>query len=326
MKKYMILFSVTLLLIIVAGLIPGWAERSLTETTVVTVKKGSYTETVTANGIIEYSDKIEITTELPFIPGEVYVEIGDKVTVGDLLARVDKGETVTAVMSLLNISGIDFSDEVMEVFSSQSVSVSELEALLPDQILATASGTVTDVQVVKGAVAMPDTALVTISDSEKLQTRVAILESAAAKVKEGQRVTVTGTALKDKAYSGTVVKVYPTARQQYSGTTQQTVVDALIQFDQTDDGLKSGYSVKAEIVTGAEREFPCLPYETIGQDDLGEFVYVYRAGQAQKKYIETGIELADGVEIVSGIDAEDRVLNHAEELTEDRFVRIVGTE
>lgn len=326
MKKYIALLLVTSVLLTAAGFLPGWFEQSVCTATIVTVKKGSYTETVTANGSMEYSDQIDVKTSIPFIPAEVYVQVGDQVEVGDVLAVVDKQETVEAVMSLLNLGGTELSAEVLEVFDGQSEKVSDIMNVFPETIVANAAGTVTAVSMIKGAVTVPDSALVTISDAAKLQAKVAVSETAAAKVKEGQSVTITSSALKGKEYSGTVLKIYPTARKQYSGTVQQTVVDVLVQLNETDDALKAGYSVKAEIVTQGERLFPCLPYEAVGQDETGEYVYTYQAGRAQKKYITTGIELADAIEITSGIDKDDRILNDVQKLSNNQLVRVTEIE
>lgn len=326
MKKYIVLILITSVLLTAAGLLPRWIGQMVTKVTQVTVKKGSYTQTVTAGGSMEYSDQAEIKTSIPFIPAEVYVGPGDHVEVGDVLVRVDKQETVDAVMGILNIGTTDLSAAVLEAFSGQSEKISEMAELVPEMIVANATGTVTSVSAVKGAVVMPDTALITISDSRNLQAKVAVSETAAASVKEGQHVTLTSSALKGKKFGATVVKIYPTARKQYSGTVQQTVVDVVLELDEGDTGLKAGYSVKAEITTEAEREFPCLPYQAIGQDDVGEYVFTYRSGRAKKKYITTGIELEDSIEITSGIAKEDRVLNHAEGLTENQFVRITEIE
>lgn len=326
MKKYIALVLATVTIITLSAFVPTWVENSLTEVTVITVKKGSYTETVTANGSVDYRDKVEIKTEIPFIPDEVHVEVGDAVSVGDALVTVNKEETYSAVMSLLNISGVNFSNDVLEVFSDQADKLLDWSEFLPNRIFSTASGIVTGVQIVKGEMVMPDTAIITISDTKKLQAKVAVSEAFASKIKAGQRVTITGTALKNRKYSGRVIKVFPTARKQYSGTTQQTVVDTLIQLDRADTDLKAGYSVKAEIVVNEKRSFSGLPYEAVGQDETGEYVCLYQAGKVQKKYIETGVELAEMIEVTSGIEAEDCILKHPESLRENQFVRIVGTE
>jgi len=326
MKKYIALILATVALVSVIGQIPEWVESSLTKATVVTVKKGSHTETVIANGTVAYRDQVEIKTELPFIPSGIHVEVGDTVSVGDLLVSIDKNETVSAAMSLLSLGKNSAYSEVLEAFSGQTESLTEWAELLPEHILSTASGTVTDVRIAKGELAMPNTVIITVSDSKQLQATVAVSEASAAKLKVGQKVSVTGTALKGKKYSGTVIKIAPTARKQFSGTTQQTVVDTLIGFHQVDDALKAGYSVKAEITVSDERQFPCLPYSAVGQDENGEYIFVYQAGICRKKHIETGAELSDMIEITSGVEATDRVLNYAERLSDGQFVRIVEVE
>lgn len=103
-------------------------------------------------------------------------------------------------------------------------------------------------------------------------------------------------------------------------------MDVIVDFDRLDDQIKSGFSVKAVIETAPKKEFYTLPYECIEQDEKGEYVYIYQYGKAWKKYIETGIEKTDTVEIKSGIEWDDRVIANASKAEHNMFVRVIGQE
>ncbi len=324
MRKYILLFSATACLIALSFFLPAWIVGSLPRVTEADFCSAQETVIVTGSGSLEYADQVEIATDLPFVAGDVFVKPGDLVQVGDPLISVDQEQTVNAVAGLLKVGEDFFTSEVLETLSGQTVKLSEVIEWIPTQIYATASGRVTAVRIVKGEIATPDTALITISNEQQIQATVAINEADAQKVETGQSVKITGAAIQGKTYYGKVLRVSPTARKQFSGTTRQTVVDVTVGFDDADSRLKSGYTVKAQITVSPTRSFLCLPYEAIGQDEQGEYVCLYQAGKAKKRYIETGSEVSAGVEIVSGVTPSDRVLYNPESLADDQFVRLVA--
>ena len=326
MKKYITLSLITAVLLVISAFVPSWIADSRVEVLLTTVKADEYTESVIANGSVEYERKKEVYSDLPVIPEQVFVEIGDHVEVGDLLATVNIEDTCAAAINILNLSNSNLPAEVVSALSGYDTEVSKLVDLIPDKIVANASGTVTELTMVKGAIAMPNSSLAVISESDQLQVKLAVNEASVSKVKSGQKVTISGTGFKNRSYTGVVTKVYPTARKQYVGTTQETVVDVIVNFEKPDDQIKSGFSVKAVIETAPKKEFYALPYACIEQDELGEYVYVYQYGKAWKKYIETGIENTDAVEIKSGIEWDDLIIANAAKVEHNMFVKVVGQE
>lgn len=155
---------------------------------------------------------------------------------------------------------------------------------------------------------------------------VAVNEGDIPLVEAGQTVRLSGAALPDGEFSGTVTLVGDVA---YTSTLSsvsvpETVVDVTVSIEQGDITLlRSGYSVTAQLTTGEERSVTMLPYTVIEQDDKGEYVYVLENGLAVRHDIVTGIELSDRTEIVSGVSGEDLVLTDPERLFEGARVRTV---
>ena len=77
--------------------------------------------------------------------------------------------------------------------------------------------------------------------------------------------------------------------------------------------LKAGFSARAEIITDHQREILTVPYEAIQQDEENvEYVYLAKGSQAVRCNIQTGLELLEGVEIVSGLGESDLVIMDAQ--------------
>lgn len=153
---------------------------------------------------------------------------------------------------------------------------------------------------------------------------VAVNEADISLIEKGQAVQLSGAALVEGEYSGRVTGMGENAYTLTTNTAAlpETVVDVTVAIEKGDTGmLRAGYSVTAQLITGDERTLTMLPYTAIAQDEIGEYVYVLEKGISVRRNIETGIELSDKTEILSGITAEDRVLIYPEQVTENNYYR-----
>jgi HlyD family secretion protein len=73
------------------------AAQSTDEVTTAVVERGTLLVAVSASGIIEPQDRVNLTFEQPGLVNEVLVEIGDEVKKGDVLARLDSEQLALQV-------------------------------------------------------------------------------------------------------------------------------------------------------------------------------------------------------------------------------------
>lgn len=152
---------------------------------------------------------------------------------------------------------------------------------------------------------------------------VLISENDISKVKVGQEAVITGNAFPDREYTGKVKSIAPTAVKYTSGTVSATAVQTIINLEDCDKDIRAGYTAKAEIFTSEPSSIAVLPYEAIKADSEGnEYVFVYENGTAVRRDVVTGLETGDGVEIVSGLSSEDRVILAMGEPENGEFVVI----
>ena len=318
MKKYTALVIITLLILALAAVAPDAATTFLPQVELVNSKSTVYTQTVTATGNIMEKSKKDIITDYPIVPDSIRVELGDTVQTGDVIATVDKSATETALLSMKNNAPNSLSPDLISVMSQGDEGLNLLSTQIPNEIVASASGTITSLNLVEGSLSAMNTAVVTIAKTDQLCAKIAVSEAHMLTVKAGQPVTLTGSGFKGLTYHGTIEKVYPTARKQLTGTTQETVVDVLVQLNDADEKLKSGFSVTAQIQLDDPKQVQIIPYDAISQDENGkEYLYVYQRGRAVRREIRTGIELADGIEILSGLQPNEPFIYQASSLTGD---------
>lgn len=127
-------------------------------------------------------------------------------------------------------------------------------------------------------------------------------------VRSGQTAEITGDAFPDCVYTGTVSYIADYAAVKPNGAAAKPVIEVKIAIDNPDDRLKAGYTATARLATSDAETVTVVPYEAVDQDENGEFVYVLENNTAVRRYIVTGQELADGVEVRSGLLDGDFVI------------------
>lgn len=128
------------------------------------------------------------------------------------------------------------------------------------------------------------------------------------RVKAGQSADIKGAAFDDGVYTATVYEIGDEAVPVLGEFFQETVVTVVLQIDNPDDALRHGYTARADIKTEEPRTIHIIPYSAILQDDKGEYVYVLSGNTAVRRNIVTGIELADGAQILEGLTPDDEVI------------------
>ena len=298
MKKYVWLAVVTVLAIGAVFGVGDWLKPKPFTVSVVTLEEKAVQQTVKCNGKVEASNSKEVYVEAPCVAGTVYVQEGQTVKKGQPLFSVDKGAT-QAVLSQLTGGVTD-----------------GVGLPVANEVVSPIDGVAAAVNVRTGETVDYTAPCAVITAGNARQIAVAIREQDLPLVKVGQSATVSGIAF-TKTYRGTVQTIAATARQQYVGTVSETVIDAVVSLEDAANDLRVGLNAQAGIVVSTTKNALLLPYETIGQDEDGkEFVYVYDGKQnAHRRAVELGRETADGVLVVSGVSAGERVVQNPEDLS-----------
>lgn len=137
-------------------------------------------------------------------------------------------------------------------------------------------------------------------------------------VKEGQQVIITGNALGEEKYNGTVSSISSKATKIQSGTSSRTVIKCDVKIDGDDSKFKVGYNVTAKIIVKTYSDAIVVPYNSVVLDGNNRYVYVIEDKTAIKKYIETDGETPDGFIVSVGIDKNSMVLYDADDLKGDQ--------
>lgn len=152
----------------------------------------------------------------------------------------------------------------------------------------------------------------------------AVSEDDISKVKIGQSVVISGKGFGDSEYTGTVDVISDIARKLQQSATGKTVVDVVITIENADEMIRKGNTAEVKIMISEQRQISVVAYKAVKQDEDGtEYVYVFCDGVAVRKNIVTGLELSDGIEVLSGLNPNDKVLTSQEELVNGNYVKVV---
>lgn len=311
MKKYIALAIACAALAAGVSYLPAAVEASVPAAVSISPTEVYYSESVNTSGTLCYIGQGDVTSALPLVLSEFEVEEGDHVEVGDVIARVDRKASETFISSLGKVSQL----------AAATASLSTAMSLIPEEITADRSGTVISTAGA-GAAVESGTSIATIAGTDSLVLTSAVSELNIARIQPGQPVEFTLSAYPNDVFTGTVSKIAGSARSQYSGAVLETVVDVLISPDSTDPRLRSGLTADVRFQLSDPRKICVLPYNAIGQDEEGEYVYLLENGAAVKHKIFTGAEFSDGTEVIKGATINDKVFLEPEDISLSKYVRI----
>jgi RND family efflux transporter MFP subunit len=179
------------------------------------------------------------------------------------------------------------------------------------ELRAPISGTVAEVNgavgdAVGSSSASDSSAFVVLANLHRLKLQVALSESDIGKVRKGQSATVTINAASGEKVAAHVTSVGILASSSTSDTTGSSGAvsyPVTVTLDQSTQGIKAGMSATADIVV-SQASGLMVPSQAL----RGSTVTVERGGQLSTQRVETGVVGDSVTQVVSGLQAGDKVV------------------
>lgn len=210
---------------------------------------------------------------------------------------------------------LDIKSAQLSVIQRENALLDAKEKLADYYIRAPFSGTVAKVDVKKLDSISSGSTVVTMVTKQQL-AEISLNEVDVAKVKNGQKSTLSFDAVEDLNITGEVAEV------DTIGTVSQGVVayNVKISFDTQDDRIKPGMSVSAEIITDVKQDVLTVPNSAVKTQNGVSYVEVMESiskgsssasgisGMPVQKLVEVGISNDTLIEIVSGLNEGEAVV------------------
>jgi membrane fusion protein (multidrug efflux system) len=163
------------------------------------------------------------------------------------------------------------------------------------------AGVVSQRLVEPGGVTPEHTHLLTLLDPSTLITDVAVSELVLPSLKVGDPAAVRIDALGPAAHDGRILRIHP-AVDPVSRTGRVEVA-----LDPVPPGARPGQFCRVELSTGSGERI-LIPLAALRRDEQGEHVFVFEDGEVQRVGVDSGLRLADQVEIRRGLAAGAQVV------------------
>ena len=314
---------------------PATYEPKTVAVELATAARTTVPRTVLATGTIEAENSVEVSTRLMGHVREVLVDEGDVVEAGQCLVRID--ETDILARKRQAEAGIAEARAVLEnaetnlarfqrLYAENSVSKAQLDevrtgrdraaagleqasAMLQQvevqleylRIKAPTDGTVTRRMVDPGDMASPGMPLIMLEQRGNMKVRAGLAEKDVDLVDVGSEVRVKVTSLEKTVY--TVVPAANPGSRTYD-------IEAYLPNEA--GRLKSGMFARVEVPIGS-REAVLVPREAVHERGQLNGVWVVDENQtAHLRWIRTGRQIGDEIEVLSGLKGGETVVLRAE--------------
>jgi macrolide-specific efflux system membrane fusion protein len=304
----------------------------------VTVGRGTVTATVSADGSLEPVTAAIANFSTGGTVTAVSVKVGDKVTKGQLLAKVDAAAAQrsldlakanrTAAQDAVNravAAGTDATSARNEVTAAQIAVDAAQAGVDGTRLTAPMTGTVTALNGTVGSSASPASAsgssgatgagstsgssatagFLEIADLTSLQVSAAFAEADATQVKAGQTASISWSALNGATANGEVLAVDPSA----------TISNSVVSYGVTTSigslpsGARAGQSVTVRVTTGTARNSVMVNSAAVAVSGSRYTVTVLGAGgTTETRAVLVGVKGDTAYQITSGLAEGERVV------------------
>jgi membrane fusion protein, multidrug efflux system len=313
------------------------------------IKLQSIRQFVSTTGTVKASQDVELNSEMA---GNYYLQnnpatgrpfkLGDRVRAGQVIIRLENEEyenniAIEAVQLNLEISEQEYNKQKslyekggVTLYELRNSEVSKTNAkynyegaliqLAKMNITAPFSGIIVELPYyTKGTRIASGSPMVTLMSYNQMYMEINLPEKNIADMKTGQEVLVTNYTLPDDTLIGKVTELSPAISMEtrtFTGTVE--IANPELKF-------RPGMFVKADIIVDEKDSTVVIPKDIILSGGRGKYVYIVgRNSAADDRYITTGIENQDFVEVLEGLEPNDRlIVKGFETLRDDSKVKII---
>lgn len=240
------------------------------------------------------------------ISGEIidlYVQEGQRVKAGEVLAKVDDSQYQLQYLKALNTYNSSLGQApaiVKENKLSMEIAKKNLDET---EIKAPISGIIENLNVATGDMVGQNSVLMTILDDSNMKVDANIDEIDLSKVKVGQKAEIIFDQLNNARINGHVSFINPSAVN--SGGLTVIPIELSFDKDPRSYGVINGIDCTVNISLMNGSNVIVVPNTAIQRDEKGEYVLVKTNSGIKKTYVKIGQQTARMSEILSGLKEGD---------------------
>ncbi|HKI88227.1 MAG TPA: efflux RND transporter periplasmic adaptor subunit [Draconibacterium sp.] len=157
------------------------------------------------------------------------------------------------------------------------------------------------------------TELVSLMSYDKMFMEINLPEKNISEISLGQEAIITNYTIAEDTLAGYITELSPVI------STETRTFKGVLQINNPNLKLRPGMFVKADIITAHKDSTIVIPKDIIMSGNRGKYVFVVgRNSTAEDRYITTGIENQENVEVLEGLNKNDRLVVKGFETLRDR--------
>ncbi|MBI2379321.1 MAG: efflux RND transporter periplasmic adaptor subunit [Gammaproteobacteria bacterium] len=286
------------------------------------VELGEIAAAYTSTATLEAEQESAVASKASGIVTKLFVEEGDKVKAGQVLAQLDTDRlslevernkaTLVKMQKELERSALLHAKKLISTDAHDKLKF-EVEALKAAYdlaalelknatIVAPIDGIVTERMIKVGNMVELNKPTFHISDFDPMHAVLHVPERELSKLKAGQEAQVSADALSDQLFTGLIKRIAPVV-DPATGTFKVTVEvrDPAVQ-------LKPGMFGRVNVVYDLHKEARLVAKDAILAEDNVNTVFIVKDNVAYRQTVETGFSSGNLVEITGGLNAGDTVV------------------
>jgi RND family efflux transporter MFP subunit len=343
MKKYLILSGAALILVASCRN----QDQNLTADVEIPVsveelKMKPIEEFINTTGTAFPKGEIELKSQLPaayFLEinpqtGRLW-QLGDRVKTGALIVRLEDEEYVNSVKMETNQLNMELMESELRkqesLYEKGGVTQKELKTaginyenarttvvtsrlqLKKTRITAPIDGVIVDLPYhTQGTQIESGVTIVKIMDYRTMYMDVQLPEKYISEIKPGQIVKMTNYTIPDDTIVGNITQLSPAINA------DTRTFKGIVSINNQDLLLRPGMFVKADIITNHKDSAIVIPKNIILSRQRGKTVFIVDRGVAAERIIETGLENITEVEVIRGLEKNERVVTSGFETLSNR--------
>ncbi|HMM66569.1 MAG TPA: efflux RND transporter periplasmic adaptor subunit [Dokdonella sp.] len=303
------------------------------------VEQGELTARYAATATLQAEREAKIVSEVPGTVLELLVEEGDRVSMGQVLARVDaahsrlqlreaeadlqrrkndvdRGEKLLARKLIAATSH----DQAESDYAVRRAEVALARVVVAkSEIRAPFDGVVTRRWIKQGQLLAANTPVFDVADFSDLRADLRVPERDAVALAAGQPVSFTVDALGNRNFDAHIERIAPVVDRE-SGTVKVTV-----RVDNRERSLRPGLFTRMDISFLHVANAVLMPKTAVLGSRDAEIAYVIVDGKARRTPIRTGYENGNRIQVLEGVGVGDEVVvtGHAS-LTDGALVEVLN--
>ncbi len=140
----------------------------------------------------------------------------------------------------------------------------------------------------------------TVLDISRLKVQVLVNESDVYTLKEGNSVKLTTSVFPDRVFNGRISYIAPQGDEQHNYPVEITI--------QNGNTLKAGTFVNVDFSQKSNQRALQIPRSALVESVKNPYVYVVEGQVVKQRKIQVGRELGDTIEVLSGLNAGEKVV------------------